>query len=272
MSRWVVVKVGGGVAEDPIALGSIIEDLKDLVASDVKVALMHGGGPQATRLTGALGHETRMVGGRRVTDAPTLEVMKMVLGGQVATDMLSMCRKKGLRAVHVSGVADAVIVATKRPPRIVSGGGDAPVDFGFVGDIESVNTDLIKGIGSLGVVPVMNSLGADAEGEVLNINADIAATRLAVALQAEALFLLTGAPGVLKDPNDWDSRISKLSRNESAQYIQEGVIGGGMIPKLEESFNAIELGLGRIHILLAGTPGGIRKEWDSPGSVGTVLV
>lgn len=271
MSSIVLVKMGGSVAGDTQQLLGILRDIKSLWDAGVKVVVMHGGGPQATALTRALGHDTRIVGGRRITDSRTLDVMKMVLGGEVATDILGGCRAVGLRAAHVSGVSDNVIVAKRRPPRVMSGCGDEPIDFGHVGDIDSIGTELIHALLKAGVVPIVNSLGADAYGAVLNINADIAANRMAVALGAERLFLLTGAPGVLENAEDESTRIPSLSFEESRAAIEEGTIHGGMIPKLEESFNALKAGLKRIHILAATTPGGIQEEWESPGSVGTVL-
>ena len=174
-------------------------------------------------------------------------------------------------ATPVSGVADDLIQAVRRPPRIVSGGGEEPVDFGHVGDIASIGTRVLVTLGQAGFVPVMNSLGSDEEGNVLNINADIAATRVAEALQAEALFLVTGAPGVLRDPEDPTSRIPILEESSSQKWIANGVISGGMIPKLEESFGAMKRGLGCVHILDSSTPGGLEKEWMEAGSVGTAL-
>ena len=272
MRDWIVVKVGGGITEEFDALKILLDDIVALRETGAHVVLMHGGGPQATALSQALGYETRMVGGRRVTDAKTLEVMKMVLGGKVATDLLSACRAAGIRAVHVSGVADGVIQATKRPPRCVSGGGDGPVDFGYVGDITAVDTRSIRVLAEAGVLPILNSLGADEDGQVLNINADIAATRLAVALNASALFLSTGAPGVLLDPRDWSTRIPTLSAAEADELIEKGVIDGGMIPKLQESFRALAAGLRRIHIVHGKEPDAMRREWARPGSVGTALL
>lgn len=269
--KWVVVKIGGGLADKAESLARITSDIEVLRGQGLAVVLVHGGGPQATDLSKKLGLSTQMVGGRRVTCESTLEVMKMVLCGAVSTTILSAFRKAGIPAAPLSGVADDVIQAIRRPPRIVSGGGGDPVDFGHVGDIEKIGTRLLVTLGSAGIVPVLNSLGADHDGNVLNINADIAATRVAEALGAEALFLVTGAPGVLQDPEDPTTRIPILDESSSEYWIREGIISGGMIPKLEESFGALRRGLGCVHILDAATPGGLEKEWNEPGSVGTAL-
>ena len=199
---FIVVKIGGEAAGDPKTVDSVLGDIASLTSDGMRVVLLHGGGPQATALAQRLDIPPNIVGGRRITDPQTLEIMKMTLAGQVRVDLLARCRANGLSAVGVDGVADDVIQAQRRPPRIVSGCGDEPIDFGEVGDILAIGTRVIRLLATNGHLPVVNSLGADAEGRVLNINADIAATRMAAALQADHLFLLTGAPGVLADPDD----------------------------------------------------------------------
>lgn len=268
-----LLKLGGNVLEDVGQLSAIASDLKHLHDDGVQIVLVHGGGPQATRLSKRLGLTPKMVGGRRVTDADALEVTKMVLAGQLNVNLTCAMRQVGLSAVGLSGVSASLIQAVKRPPRVVSGGGPDPIDFGHVGDIVGVNADLLRLLLQAGHLPVMNSLGANAQGEPFNINADIAATRIAAALQVDHLILLSGGvAGVLRDKDDPDSRIPSLTPAQARAAIADGTIQGGMIPKVEESLEVLDAGVGAIHIMGAVSPGTLLKALDEPGAVGTVLL
>ena len=266
-----VIKVGGDPLTDVEVLDALLEDLKVLQAADVRLVLVHGGGPQATKLTHALGLKPHIVGGRRITDPDILEVMKMTLAGSVSVNILARCRAAGIAALSVPGVAANLIQAVRRPPRIVSGCGDDPVDFGEVGDIDAIGTELLEHLCSGGYLPVVNSLGCDDKGQVLNINADIAANKIAIAMGASKLLLLTGAPGVLENADDPTTLMADLTISEARNAIAKGIIGGGMIPKLEESFNALEAGVGAVHILGAATPRGVLKELNESKRTGTRL-
>jgi acetylglutamate kinase len=258
----IVVKLGGEVVAGG-GLAAIARDVAALAKDGARLVVSHGGGPQATALSKRLGLEPRMVGGRRITDAATLEVMKMVIAGQVNVDVCSALRREGLRAM---GLSDCV-VAVKRPPRKVSGGGDEPVDFGQVGDPTGFDLPMLEAAWSIGAVPVVACLGHDHDGNVYNINADMVANQLAGALKADALLLVTGAPGVLRDVKDPQSRIPRLTVEEGRRAIADGTVSGGMIPKLEESFQVLALGARSIYIL----DGHLRDALRSPGSIGTVL-
>lgn len=267
----IVAKLGGSPIQSSEQLAHITQSLARL-ANHHDIVVVHGGGPQATALSKRLGLTPNMVGGRRVTDSETLEVMKMVLAGQINVDLTNALRAAGMDAVGVSGVS-GVIRAVKRPPRVVSGGGDEPVDFGHVGDIVDIGSALLVHLLSGGFTPVLNSLGADELGRPYNINADIAATRIARALRAEHLLLLTGGvPGVLRDRHDPESRIPQLTVAEGRAAIADGTIQGGMIPKLEESFKVLGQGVGAIHILGALGSGDLERAVDAPGALGTVLL
>jgi len=258
----VVVKLGGEVVDGP-KLPAIAADLRALVAAGRRVVVTHGGGPQATALARRLGLEPRMVAGRRFTDEATLEVMKMTIAGQVNVDLCARLRAAGCRPVGLSGV----VQATKRPPRVIAGAGEAPIDLGHVGDPTGFDLPLIGALLDGGWLPVVACLGHDAQGRVYNINADIVANQLAGALAADALVLVTGAPGVLRDLRDPASRIARLTVEEGRRAIADGVVQGGMIPKLEESFAALALGARAIYI----TDGDVARAIDAPGSIGTVL-
>lgn len=259
----ILVKLGGEVVSGP-GLGAIARDLCALASGGHRVVVTHGGGPQATALQKRLGIEPRMIGGRRLTDQATLDVMKMTVAGQVNVDLCARLRAAGCRPV---GLHD-LVVAHKRPPRVISGGGPEPIDLGHVGDVDGFDLALLERLLEGGFLPVVASLGHDAEGALYNINADIVANQLAGALKADALVLVTGAPGVLRDVKDPESRIPRLTVEEGRRAIADGTVSGGMIPKLEESFAALALGARAIHIVA----GELERAVREPGSVGTVLV
>jgi acetylglutamate kinase len=260
--RNIVIKLGGEVVGDP-RLAGIARDLRSLVEAGDRVAVVHGGGPQATALSRRLGIEPRMVAGRRVTDGPTLQVMKMVVAGELNVDLCAALRAAGLKPLGLHGA----IHAERRPPRVVSGGGPEPIDFGLVGDVVGFDRGLLDLAQGAGYVPVLACLGTDGAGAVFNINADIVATRLAVALAADPLVLVTSTPGVLADAADPSTRIRSLTTEEARRAISDGTVRGGMIPKLEESLAALTAGVRRIVIVDRD----VDRAVNEPGEVGTTL-
>jgi len=267
----VVIKIGGEVVSGP-ELPALAADVRELVARGDEVTVVHGGGPQASELSKRLGLEVKQVGGRRVTDAPTLDVMKMVIAGKVNVDLCAGLVRAGVKPVGLHGASGLVVRAAKRPPRVVSGGGPDPIDFGHVGDVIDFNLELLRLLWGAGYVPVVACLGADAAGNVYNINADIVGNQLAGALAADRLFLVTSAPGVLRDVKDPTSRLPLLTVAQARQTIADGVVTGGMIPKLEEAIAVLGTGVKAIHIIGKVREGDLLREADQPGSVGTTLV
>jgi acetylglutamate kinase len=269
--RPVVVKVGGEVVGGAVG-AAVAADVAALVSHGSAVVVVHGGGPQATRLQKALGIEPNIVGGRRITDAPTLDVMKMAVAGKVNVELCSQLMAAGARPVGLHGASSGAVRGVKRPPRVVSGGGPDPVDFGLVGDITGFNRELLDLLSFAGYVPVVACLAADPDGQVLNVNADIVANQLASALEAQALVLVTSAPGVLRDVKDPSSRLQRLTVAEARAAIADGTVTGGMIPKLEESIAVLASGrVGAIHIVGEVAPGDLRRELAEPGVLGTAL-
>ena len=266
----IVVKIGGEVVGSGEA-ALLAADLRTLVASGAKVAIVHGGGPQATALQKQLGIETKQVAGRRVTDAATLDVMKMVVAGKLNVDLCATLAAAGVAAVGLHGASGLVVRAVKRPPKVYAGGGAEPVDLGLVGDVVGFNLALLETLWAAGYVPVIACLGADADGGVYNINADMVGNQLAAALRAERLFLVTSTPGVLRDVRDPSSRIGWLTRSEARRAIADGTVTGGMIPKLEEALAVVDQGVGAIHILGKLGAGDLVRAVREPGSVGTTL-
>jgi acetylglutamate kinase len=273
-----VVKFGGEVVARPGALAAMLADVASLSRESWRFALCHGGGPQANALQARLGVPTVKVAGRRVTDDATLQIMKCVLAGEVAVDVVAAACAAGLSAVGISGVSAGLVTATRRPPRVVAGAGPEPVDFGHVGDVVAVRSELVLHLWSGGYTPVVNSLGISASPragasscDVFNINADTVAAALAASLAADHLFLVTDVPGVLRDRDDPASRIPVLAAAEARAAIDGGVIVGGMIPKVEEALANLERGIGAVHILPAER-GALFAAASQPGARGTVLV
>lgn len=266
----VVLKFGGEViasAELPIIAADVAK-----VAEEHGVIIVHGGGPQATKLQEQLGQKAVKVAGRRVTDEATLDVMKMVVAGKLNVDLCAALLRAGARPVGLNGASSLAVAAVRRPPRVYPGAGPDPVDLGLVGDVTGLNIPLLGLLVDHGYTPVMACLGASAEGEVFNINADTVANRAAVSLGAKSLVLISDVPGVLRDVKDKSSRIPSLTVAEGTALIESGVVKEGMIPKLEESFAAIADGVRQIHIVGRIQAGDLAKEIASPGSVGTVLL
>jgi len=267
--RWFVVKIGGELALDVKKLSRTVgRAVHEFLEAGIKVAVVHGGGPQATELSKKLGLVTRQVAGQRVTDEATLEVMKQVLGG-VGVNVAQAMRLAQVQAISTSGVSASLVEATRRPLVRI---GNEDVDYGLVGDVTNVNVTLLEALAKAGVVPVLGCLAGDAHGNVFNVNADTVATRLAGRLNAARLFLVSNVPGVLANKDDPSTRIPKLTPAEATAQIQKGAIVGGMIPKVEESLAMLDEGIGAIHIVGLEPETAILDEAREPGSRGTVFV
>ena len=267
----VVVKLGGEVIASA-QLAVVAHDLAEIARGGGRVVVVHGGGPQATKLSERLGIATKQVAGRRVTDAQTLDVMKMVVAGKLNVDLCAALGAAGAKPVGLHGASARVIAAEKRPPAVYAGAGPDPVDLGLVGDVTGVNRELVDLLTANGYIPVLACLGAGADGAMYNINADTVANRVAIELLASGLMLVSDVPGVLRDISDPTSRIPRLTVAEGHRMIAEGVVTKGMIPKLEESFDALAEGVRRIHIVGRLVSGDLVREAAAPGSIGTVLV
>ena len=240
--KLTVIKVGGKIVEEEATL---LQLLNDFAAISGHKVLVHGGGRSATKIAAQLGIESKMVNGRRITDAETLKVVTMVYGGLVNKNIVAGLQARGVNALGLTGADMNVIRSVKRPVK--------EVDYGFVGDVEKVDASLLADLIHKGVVPVMAPLTHDGQGNMLNTNADTIAGETAKALSA--LFDVTlvycfEKKGVLRDEND-DDVIPEITRAEFEQYVTDGVIQGGMIPKLENSFEAINAGVTEVVITLA---------------------
>ncbi|MFP6683111.1 MAG: acetylglutamate kinase [Polyangiaceae bacterium] len=268
MSPPIVVKLGGGAIAEA---DQIAPDLKSLRDRGEALIVVHGGGAQTSELQRALGDEPRRIAGRRVTDEAALEALKMAVGGKLNIDICSTLLAAGASPIGLNGSSALLIEAVRRPPRVIHGAGDEPIDLGLVGDVKQINLGLIEGLLEAKHIPVIACIGADANGTIYNINADVVATQLAIACGARALVLVSDIVGVLRDPTDPASRIGSLDHDGARALIEEGVVTGGMIPKLDEAFKALKRGIGQIHIVGKLAPGDLQREIETPGHVGTVL-
>jgi acetylglutamate kinase len=269
-----VVKLGGEVAAAAEALRSLAEDLSLLTHVGIRIVVVHGGGPQATEMSRRLGLEPVLVGGRRVTDEATLDVAKMVFAGRINTDILSALRRQGVRAVGLSGVDGDIVHATKRPPARVADpatGEERVVDYGHVGDITAVDTELLRLLLDERYVPVIASLGSDADGNILNINADTVAAALAKDLRAAKLIILTSVPGLLRAKDDPSSLVSRITTDEARAAMGDGSVSGGMLPKLKALVEAVEGGVERGHVLSGLEPGALLLELFTSAGSGTLV-
>ncbi|HEX9991080.1 MAG TPA: acetylglutamate kinase [Chloroflexia bacterium] len=271
-----VVKLGGEVMLNAAGLRALSADIATLARSGVGVVIVHGGGPQADALAAKLGHRVRKVAGRRVTDDDALEVAKMVYGGSINLELLAALRAAGAQGVGLSGVDATLITATRRMPVVVRDqhtGTDEMVDFGHVGDIAAVDVSLVDLLLGAGYVPVVASLAADDEGNLYNVNADTVAQALAVALHADRLYLLTNVPGILLDPTDPGSLLPICTREQAERLIRQGVISGGMLPKVLNCLQALADGVRQVQILDGTQERSLLLESLAPNAeVGTLLV
>jgi acetylglutamate kinase len=264
-----VVKAGGAVFGDQAATRALIEQIAILHYLGIRVVMVHGGGPQLTEVTEAMGVPTRMVQGRRVTDEKSIDATSMVLNGLINTRLLAMCRELDIEAVGVSGVDAGLIKAHKRAPVKVDG---ETVDYGFVGDIDFVDGSVLKKLLDNGLMPVVSPLSADENGQLLNINADTVAAAIGASLGAEKLVLCTGAPGILEDVSDPRSVISYTDLKGLDRLRETGAIKDGMLPKAKAIESAIKGGVRRVHVISYDAPDSILAEVFTNEGTGTLIV
>ena len=264
----VIVKVGGSVMENADNLDRLLSDIAFMSTVSMKVVLVHGGGKAISRGMEKRGIEPRFVQGLRVTDGPTMEVVESVLKNEVNADVVRRLRRYGANARPLHG--DWIFAVTRRTG--VDRETGAPIDWGFVGDVTSVDTQTVSMMLDAGVVPVVTPLGVDDDNQLHNINADTAAAALAKALRARKLAFISDVPGLLRDVNDPASLISSLPIGQIATLQREGGIGGGMLPKLDSCAEAIRVGVGKVHLIDGRMPHSLLLEIFTKKGVGTEII
>jgi acetylglutamate kinase len=267
-----VIKAGGAVFSDEISTRALIEQVAILHQVGIKTVLVHGGGPQLDNLQATLGIETQMVNGRRVTDQKSIDVTAMVLNGLINTRILAICRELDIEAIGLSGVDAGLIRAHKRGPVPISIGSSDTVDYGLVGDIDSVNAAVLEKLLENGLMPVVSPLSADSGGTLLNINADTVAAAIGGALSAEKLVLCTGAPGILERPQDATSVVSYTDIEGLKRLKDAGSLTHGMLPKATAIENAIRGGVRRVHVISYKSADSLLAEIFTNEGTGTLVV
>jgi acetylglutamate kinase len=262
--KTVVIKYGGSAMTDPRIRKSTAEDVVLMKYVGMNPIVVHGGGPAITSALKRMGIETRFHQGRRVTDDETIQVVEMVLAGIVNKDMVSLLNQAGGTAVGLSGKDGNLLHARKI--QFEDG-----ADVGHVGEITNVHTRVLKVLCDAGMIPVIAPVATDPEGGTWNVNADTAAGEIAAALQAEKLVFLTDTPGLLRDKDDPDTLIHQLRYQEVAQLTKEGVIAGGMIPKVDACIKALDYGVARTHIIDGRVPHALLLEIFTDRGLGTLV-
>ena len=258
--KVVVVKYGGNAMVNEQLKQQVMEDVVLLWLIGVKVVLVHGGGPEISQTMKALGKEAVFVDGLRVTDRETVDIVQMVLAGKINKTLVNLLEMKGGQAMGISGMDGRLIEAEIKDERL-----------GYVGEITHINIRPVTDLLEKGYIPVISTLGCDREGNAYNINGDTAAARVAGALEAERLIMLSDIPGLLRDKDDPTTLIPELSVMEAAQLRQEGIISGGMIPKMECCIEAIRRGVKKVIIMDGRVPHSILMELLTDEGAGTMV-
>ena len=258
--KVVVVKYGGNAMVNEQLKQQVMEDVVLLWLIGVKVVLVHGGGPEISQTMKALGKEAVFVDGLRVTDRETVDIVQMVLAGKINKTLVNLLEMKGGQAMGISGMDGRLIEAEIKDERL-----------GYVGEITHINIQPVTDLLEKGYIPVISTLGCDREGNAYNINGDTAAARVAGALEAERLIMLSDIPGLLRDRDDPSTLIPELSVMEAARLRQEGVISGGMIPKMECCVEAIRRGVRKVIIMDGRVPHSILMELLTDEGAGTMI-
>ena len=270
--KTVVIKYGGNAMVNTELKNSVIQDITLLKYVGMRPVVVHGGGPEITRILNLFGKETEFISGLRVTDSETVSIAEMVLVGKINTEIVSLLNHHGAKAVGLSGKDADLIIAKKHFAEVHDNGEVNIVDIGFVGDVESINTDILNTLLDRGYTPVIAPIGVGKDNESYNINADYVAGEVAAALGAEKLIMLTDVEGIYRDYHDKSTFISTLSLADAQQMIKEGIIGGGMIPKVETCIKALQGGTAKTHIIDGRQPHSILLEIFTAQGIGTQVV
>lgn len=269
----VVVKVGGHAMVDPEARSGIIKDIVALQHFGLKPIIVHGGGPEIDAMMKRMGKTPEFISGLRVTDDETLEIVRMVLFGNVNTDIVTLIGKHGGKGAGVIGNDGSLILARKKTPeKVMIDGIEKLVDFGWVGETERVNPEILEILLKGGYIPVISPIGYDAAGHCYNLNADTAAGDVAAAVKARCLISLTDVDGVMMDPSKKDTLQRKLTVKQCYDLIREGIISKGMIPKILSSIAVVNSGIESVHIVNGNKPQALLLELLTEKGIGTSIV
>ena len=269
-NKKILIKYGGHAMIDDEAMSSTARDTVLLKYVGMKPIIVHGGGPEISRSMDKLGKEPKFIEGLRVTDEETMEIIEMVLVGKISTEIVSQLIKHDGDAISVSGKDSSLIFAHRKGASKIDGI-DKEVDLGLVGEVDCINTDLLDMFVENNYIPVISPVGIADDGTSLNLNADTAAGEVAGAVDAEKLIILTDVPGVLRDPSDPNSLIKEIRISEVPELIEQGILTGGMIPKIETCVKAIENGVQSCHIIDGRKKHALLLEIFTTDGIGTMI-
>ena len=265
-----IIKIGGELLRDISSARKLLKQIATIHQFGIKVILVHGGGPQLTEMIEKSGQVSEFNNGRRVTDQSTISLAVMVLNGEVNTKLLAISVELGIPAIGISGI-DGGMIVTKKREKIKDKTG-ALIDYGYVGDISSVNMDILNTQLDAGYIPIISSLTANADGVILNVNADTIAATIAYELSAEKLILMTSVPGILMDTNDKTSLISYINHDSLKKMKSNGKLTDGMLPKVDAIGLALDNGVSRVHIISSNSEDSLLTEIFTNHGTGTLIV
>ena len=272
--KKVLIKYGGHAMIDSDAMSSTARDTVLLKYVGMKPMVVHGGGPEISRSMNKLGKKPKFIGGLRITDQETMDIVKMVLVGKINTDIVSNICLHGGKGVGISGKDNHLIKARKRAPQVVvdsTTGEESTVDLGLVGEIENVNPEIIDMLTENDYIPIVSPIGVDEKANTLNLNADTVAGDIAAKVDAEKLIVLTDVPGILENPNDPETLIKRVRVDEIMELIDNGIVKDGMIPKVSTCLNAIDNGVKTAHIIDGRIKHSVLLEIFTKKGIGTMI-
>ena len=270
--KTIVVKYGGNAMLDDSLKQAVAQDVADLSRAGVRLVIVHGGGPEITGLLKAMNKKSEFIAGLRVTDAETAILAQMALVGKTNPELINFINRAGVRAVGLNGKDADLFEIRRHLATVYEDGAARRVDIGFVGEVAAVRPELLNTLLSAGYVPVIAPIGADGEGQTYNINADTAAAAVAAQLQADVFLLLTDVEGVFRDYHDKSSLIGELSFDEATEMIRNGVVDGGMIPKVQACMGALEKGARLARVVDGRRPHCIVESLQPVNVAGTAVV
>lgn len=258
--QTVVVKYGGNAMLDEELKSAVMSDIVLMQLVGINVVLVHGGGPEINAMLKKVGKESKFIGGMRYTDQETMEIVQQVLAGKVNKDLVQLLEAAGGKAVGLCGLDGSLLKADMLEEKL-----------GFVGEIREVNAEIIRNAAANGYVPIVSTVAAGYHGEVFNINADVAAARIAAEIGAMKLILMTDVRGLLRDKDDESTIIPVVNVSDVSRLKKEGIISGGMIPKIDCCVDAVRRGVGRTHIIDGRIPHSILVELFTDEGIGTMF-
>lgn len=270
--KTIVIKYGGNAMLNDALKEKVMQDITLMKYVGIRPVIVHGGGPDITGFLKKVGKKSEFVSGLRVTDAETVEIAEMVLDGKVNSEIVTLLNRRGVRAVGLSGKDAGLIEAKKKLADVYEGDKVKQVDIGYVGEVAKVNTAILEDLLEQDYIPIIAPIGVGADGASYNINADYVAAEIAGALHAEKLLLLTDIEGIYQDYHDKDTFISTLTQEQAKEYIKNGTITGGMIPKVEACLCALRTGAGKTHIIDGRLDHALILEIFTSQGIGTQVV